>query len=144
MKSTSTLLTVCLSTLLCGCALNYENVSKESEYAQLPNTRFTLNTRMYISGVNLPPGYGKAIHIYIIDPMHPSWTGPEVITRDTLQAGTIVTIQSIRRSINDVFFEGKSIQAVVAVEPYNKTVNVPIVIDLKYINSTNNYMRKVN
>ena len=98
---------------------------------------------MYISGINLPPGYGKDINIYSIHSIDPTWDGPELINRDTLRPGTILKILSIRRSTNFAIFNDKKVEAIVSVEPYKKTVNVPVVINLNFINS-NNYMSKEN
>jgi len=133
MKKSLITLAACLFTLVSGCTLKYENVSEHPGYLSLLNTRFSLKKEMYISGVNLPPGYGKDINIYIISPTHPTWTGPEVITRDILKPGTILKVKSVRRSINSVLREGKKVEAVVVVDPYEKDANVPIVIELKFL-----------
>lgn len=143
MKKTFIILALCLFTLISGCALKYEDVSELPGYMSILNSRFSLTNEMFISGVNLPPGYGKDINIYIIGPKQPTWSGPELITRDTLTSGTILKIQGIRRSINSVPFEGKKIEAVVAVEPYVKDVNVPVVIELKYLTSAS-YVKKLD
>ena len=135
MKKTSILLVVCLFTLIFGCALKFEDVSHLPEYRSLLGNRFSLESEMFISGVNLPPGYEKDINIYIIGPTRPSWTGPELITRNTLEKGTILRIQGIRRSINSVLLEGKQIEVVVAVESYDKAVSVPVVIEIKHLRS---------
>jgi len=142
MKRVPVSLIACLFTLLCGCMLKFEDVSKEPEYTPLLNTSYSLRTNMLICGVNLEPGYGKDINIYIIDPMSLRTTGPEMITEDILKSGTILEVKSVQRSINSVLFEGKVVEAVVSVKPYAKAVEVPIVIDLKYLQSTN-YMSKL-
>lgn len=133
MKKSATLLAVCLLIFIFGCALRFEDVSPE--YSSLLGNRFSLESEMYISGANLPPGYGKDINIYIIGPTRPSWTGPELITRNTLEKGTVLKIQGVRRSINSVLLEGKQTEAVVDVELYEKAVKVPVVIELKYLRS---------
>jgi hypothetical protein len=68
--------------LLTGCTSQYKEVSEESGYMHRLNTSYTTLDDMYISGVNMPPGYGDNIDIYIIGPIKPTWIGPEVITRD--------------------------------------------------------------
>jgi hypothetical protein len=133
MKKNSTILAVGLLIFIFGCALKVEDVSPE--YNSLLGNRFSLESEMYISGVNLPPGYGKDINIYIIGPTQPSWTGPELITRNTLGKGTILKVQGVRRSVNSALFEGQQIDAVVEVELYEKAVNVPVVIELRYLRS---------
>jgi len=141
MKGISTFFAVCLFTLLCGCVLKYEDVSKEPEYAPLLNTCYSLRTNMLVYGVNLPPGYGKDINIYMIYPMSAGMVGPEIITEDILKPEAILEVMSIRRSINHL--PGyQSIEAVVEVNPYEKMANVPAVINLEYIQSTS-YMRKL-
>ncbi|MBU0729408.1 MAG: hypothetical protein KKE17_01795 [Proteobacteria bacterium] len=143
MKKLSIILTLCLFTLISGCKLKFEDVSDHPGYKPLLNTRFSLTNEMFISGVNLSPGYGEEINIYTISPTQPTWSGPELITRDTLTSGTILKVLGFRRSINSVLFEGKKIEAVVAVEPYEIDVNVPVVIELKYLTSTK-YIKKVD
>jgi hypothetical protein len=137
MKNTLIIGAIFLSALLCGCMLKYEDVSKEAEYAPLLNTCYSLRTNMLFYGMNLGPGYGKDINVYVIKPMSLRTTGPEIISEDTLKAGAVLEVQSIRRSITSVPFEGRKTQAVVEVIPCTKTTNVPVVIGLKYILSTN-------
>jgi hypothetical protein len=64
-------------------------------------------------------------------------SGPEIITEDILRPGTILEVQSIRRSVNSVLFVGKETDAVVKVTSYAKSANVPIVIELNYLQSSN-------
>lgn len=142
MKGLGTLLVVCFFTLLCGCMLKFEDVSEESEYVPLLSTRYSLMEDMRIQGVNLGPGYGKDIHVYMIDPVWLKITGPEIITEDILNSGTILEVRSVQRSINSVLLEGKKVQAVVEVNPCAKAADVPVVIDLKYLQSTN-YMQRI-
>jgi hypothetical protein len=55
---------------------------------------------MYLSGVNLPPGYGEEVDIYTIGPLKPSWSGPELISRKTLNEGQEFTIESFVKCTN--------------------------------------------
>lgn len=130
------------SLLLCGCVIKYEDVSNEPEYAPLLDTRYSLSTDMLIYGVNLPPGYGKDINVYMIEPMSMKTSGPEIITEDILKAETVLEVKRIERSIASIPLEGKRIIATVKVEPFKKSVEVPIEIDLQYIQSTD-YMQLV-
>jgi hypothetical protein len=133
---------ILLSSLLCGCVLKYENVSGEPEYSVLLNNRYALNTEMYILGINLPPGYGDDINLYVTYPVGlGKISGPEVLSEEILEAGTILEIQSIKSSINHLP-KCQEIDAVVTVTPYKKAVDVPITIDLKYLQSTN-YVNKL-
>lgn len=128
--------TCIFSIFFCGCMLKYEDVSKSPEYAPLLNTRYSLATNMLVYGVNLPPGYGKKIDIYMIDPVWPKVKGPEIISDEILKAGTILDVQGVRKSVNHL--PGyQSIQAFVNVSSFEKAVDVPVVINLKYIQSTN-------
>ncbi len=136
------IITILLSMLLCGCLLKFEDVSNEPEYSPLLNTRYALNTETYIYGVNLSPGYGDDINIYKIYPTeYGRITGPEILSEEILKSGTILEIQSIKRSINHLP-RCQSIDAVVSVTPYQKTENVPVAIALKYLQSTN-YVSKL-
>ncbi len=133
---------VCLLLSLNGCLLEYEDASDEPEYKLLLNTCYSLKKDMRIIGVNLDAGYGKDINVYKINPMSLWIKGPEIIIEEFLISGTILEVQSIRRSISSSLFEGKDVQAVVVVNSYIKSANVPIVIGLKYIQS-GDYVSKV-
>jgi hypothetical protein len=142
MKNILTIGTILLSTLLCGCILKYEDVSNEPEYSPLLKSRYALNTEMYIFGINLPPGYGDDINVYLAYPSNLGRiSGPEVLSEEILKVGTILEIQSIKRSINHL--PGcQEIDAIVTVNPYEKAVDVPVKIDLEYLQSTN-YVSKL-
>ena len=128
--------------LLTGCVLEFEDVSQELEYAPYIGRSYSLNTKMLIYGVNLPPGYGEDVNVYIITPDVPGMTGPEIITKEHLKSGENLTIQSIRRSTNHLP-RSQDIDAIVEIQSYKKSTDVPVVIDLSYIQSTN-YMQRVD
>ncbi len=142
MKVRSIFFFVCLFSLLCGCMLKFEDVSEDVEYAPLLNTRYSLSTNMLIYGVSRPPGYGKDIDIYIIKPMNMRTIGSEILAEDTLKPETVLKARKVERSTIHIPFEGKRIITTVTVTPFEKAVEVPVVIDLKYIQSTN-YMRRL-
>lgn len=127
--------------VLTGCVLEFEDVSKDSEYAPYIGSSYSLSTKMLIYGVNLPPGYGEDVNVYIITPDIPGMTGPEIITKEHLNSGETLTIQSVRRSTNHLP-GNQDTDAIVEIESYKKSADVPVVIDLGYIQSTN-YMRRV-
>lgn len=79
-----------------------------------------MSAEMYILGVNRPPGYGDDINIYSLSPVERGKiSGPEILSEDILKAGTILQIQSIRKSINHL--PGcQSIDAVVSASPFEK------------------------
>ena len=143
MKNILIIGTVLLSTLLCGCKIRYKDVSTEPEYASLLNNRYSLSDDIYIFGVNLPPGYGDDINIYTMHPVELGRSsGPEIISEDILKPGTILEIQSIKKSINHI--PGfQNIDAFVSVTPFKTATNVPVIISLRYIQSTN-YMNKIS
>lgn len=128
--------------VLTGCVLKFEDVSQEPEYAPYINRYYSLSTNMLIYGVNLPPGYGEEINVYIITPDIPGMTGPEIITKERLSSGAALRIQSVRRSTNHLP-GSQDVDAIVEVQSYKKFTDIPIVIDLKYIQSTN-YMQKLD
>jgi hypothetical protein len=126
-----------LSLGLTGCTLRYEDVSQEPEYAPYIGSRYSLNSDMRISGVATP---GKDIDAYTIKPMSIRTSGPEIITEDVLKSGNILTVQGIKRSINHI--PGyQSIYATVDVQSYEKEAAVPVVIALKYLQSTNDMQK---
>lgn len=142
MKSILFIGTILLSTLLCGCKLHFKDVSGEPECAPLLNNRYSLSAKIYFFGITLPPGYGDDINIYTLRPVELGGiSGPEILSEDILNPGTILEIQSIKKSINHI--PGfQSVDAVVSVIPFEKTADVPITISLRYIQSTH-WMNKL-
>ena len=143
MKTKISIIFVFFSALLCGCMLRYKDVSNEPEYSPLLKTRYALITEAYIYGVNLQPGYGDGINVYHIYPAsYGRIVGPEILSEEILKPGVVLEIQSINRSTTSIPFEGRRIEAVVSVNPYGKAVDVPVTIDLEYLQSTN-YVKKM-
>lgn len=143
MKILSFLLFCYFFIIISGCKLEYEDVSNHPEYAPLLSKRYRLKTEMLIYGINLPPGYGKDINVYSIKPKGMGSSGPEIITKGLLELGTILEVKSIKKSINSVLLEGKKVRAVVTLNSYKKLVDVPIAIDLKYLQS-GDYAEKID
>lgn len=119
---------------------NFKYVSEQEQYNSYISKQFSLKDGMQLSGVNLPPGYNKDINIYYLEPVSPSWSGPELISREELDKGTVFTIIQIRECTN--CFEDQ-IQAVVHLEVNKKLAAVPIVIDLEQIKSLQ-YVSSIN
>ena len=117
-----------------GCVAEYEDVSESVEYKGLIGGRFILKKNMYMSGVNAPPGYSEVIDFYSIDPIDRAWSGRELITRETLNAGNVFKINKIRRCTNCLDFS-EIIKATVSLESFETKVVAPIYIRLKNINS---------
>lgn len=123
--------------VLTGCVMKYEDVSAEPEFAPLINTRYWTLTDMYIDGISLPPGYGKDIELYNVYPVSSGKSvGPENITEFTLKPKTEMKVLSVRRSVNHI--PGyREVDAIIDVSPFRKKAEVPIVISLKDLLSTN-------
>ena len=119
---------------LSNCALKYTDAIGEPEYASLLNSRYSLLAEMFISGVNLPPGYGKDIGVYDISPT--GLSGPEILSEEVLKPGTILEIQGIRKSLNH-FPGDPSVEALVKIAAFEPATNVPITISLKDLQSSN-------
>ncbi len=119
---------------LSNCALKYEDVSNKPEYAPLLNSRYSLQTEMYLYGVNLPPGYGKDINVYDVYPTRLS--GPEIISEKVLEPGTVLEVQGVQRSIYHIPGD-PSVEALVKIIAFEPATNVPITISLEDLQSTN-------
>ena len=119
---------------LSNCALKYKDVSDNPKYAPLLHSRYSLLKEMTIFGVNLPPGYGKEIHIYKI--YSTSLSGPEILSEEALKPGTILEIQGIRKSIHH-FPGDPSVEALVKIAAFEPATSVPITISLKDLQSSN-------
>ncbi len=142
MKNILTITTIFLSALLCGCVLKFEDVSAEPEYAPLLNSVYSLQTNMLIYGVDLPIDYKTGLDFYTIKPMSFGLRGREILSTATLENGTTLEVQRVERSINAPLLEDKKVQAVVSVAPYKTSVEMPVRIEMKYLQSTN-YMNKL-
>jgi hypothetical protein len=111
-----------------GCAQKYTDISGQPAYTPFIGMTYAVTNRMYISGVNAPPGYEKTIDYYAIDPLDRRWDGPEKITEDVLPAGTKLKIKNIRKPNVRLF--GAGIESEVEVEPYKLKEAHPIYINL--------------
>lgn len=125
------LLVALLSVLGCSTPQRFEDASFVATYHTYLGATYRLLVPMHISGVNAPPGYEKTVDYYTINPTSPSWSGPELISRDTLPAGTEVTVQSVRRCMNCPFDE--MVEAEILIPSYTTEFIRPIHIRLKYL-----------
>lgn len=118
---------------LCGCSTpqRFEDVSSVPAYRAYVGATYRLQVPMHISGVNAPPGYEKTVDYYVVTPESPGWTGPELITRDTLAVGTEVSVTSVRRCTNCRFEE--VVDAEIRVSGYTTEFLLPIRIRVKYL-----------
>ena len=118
---------------VCGCNTpqTFEDVSSGAVYRDYVGAQYRLRVAMHISGVTAPPGYEKRVDYYVVNPAAPSWSGPELITRATLAAGTMVTVESLRRCTNCPFEE--VVEARIRVFNHEPEFDRPIHIHLKYL-----------
>lgn len=118
---------------LCGCSMvqRFEDVGSVSEYRSYVGSTYRMQVPMHLSGVNAPPGYEKTVNYYKLNPTSPSWGGPELITRETLPVGTVVTVKSVRRCTNCPF--DKVVEAEISIVGYTTAVSRPIFIPLTYL-----------
>jgi hypothetical protein len=114
----------------CNTAQEFEDVSSQSAYRAYVGSEYALKVEMHLSGVNAPPGYEKSVDYYVVNPSVPSWSGPELITRDTLPVGTVLRVESVHRCTNCVF--GKLIKAKITLLGY-KARDLPTHIPLQYL-----------
>ncbi len=91
-----------LTLLMLGCdqIAEYEDVSHLPEIKDEVGRQYKYNEPMHLSGVNLPPGYGKEVDVYTISSPNPGWSGPELISRETLSAGQVFTVKSFLKCTN--------------------------------------------
>lgn len=134
MKPISTLILL-LAVLLsvCGCSTpqRFADVSSSPTYRAYVGRTYRLKVPMHISGVNAPPGYQKTVDSYVVTPTSPGWSGPELITRHTLAAGTEVTVKSVRRCINCLYAE--VVDAEIRISGYMTEFTRPIHVGVKYL-----------
>jgi hypothetical protein len=115
----------------CNTPQRFEDVSSSLASRAYVGARYELQVAMHLSGVNAPPGYEKTVDYYVIDPVSPSWSGPELITRDVLAPGTEIIVDSVRRCINCPFDEIVSAAVRISGEP--TPLGRPIYVQLKYL-----------
>lgn len=132
---TKAIIVVFIGFILNGCDAEYKDVSEGHDFIYYIKTSYVLTSDMDISGVNLPPGYSKEINVYIISSRDHSWSGPEVITRDILKKGTLITINKVYECTNCLTFGNKLRHAIVTIKNYKTEINVPIQLNLELIKS---------
>ena len=91
--------------LLAGCGMSeYEDITANTSHSQLIGQRLEARSQLYIHAVTLDPNYAKRVDLYSVTPP-PGFSGPELIYRDTLPAGTGFKVLSVRRCTNCPFEE---------------------------------------
>lgn len=132
---TATLSAVAVGVLMAGCdvAARFEDVSSRAPYSDYVGGVFELRVRMHISGVNAPPGYEKTVDYYVVKPASPSWSGPELITRETLPVGTLVEVEAVQRCTNCFLDFGDRLKAKIRIRGYSPQSDCPIEVPLEYL-----------
>jgi hypothetical protein len=121
--------------ITCGCntRVHFEDVSSSSNYRSYVGATYVLNVPMHISGVNLPPGYRKVIDVYKVNPVSSTWSGPELVTRETLPQGTVVIVDSVHRC-TDCFLDFRDrVEAIITIPGYRTQFDLPIRINLVHL-----------
>ena len=118
---------------LFGCRIVYKDISNEPQFSPLIGAKYIVKEKMFIYGINLPPGYGKEIEAYDVRPISVGGiSGPEVITEGILERGEVLVIKSINRSKNLI---SPAIEAIVTLQSYDTQEGIPIFIHLHYLQS---------
>lgn len=135
-----------LAVLLCeGCSgpVAFQDVSTDPGYHPYVGAAYELKVPMHLSGVNAPPGYAKRVDYYTVNPASPSWSGPELITRETLPPGTTVSVASVRRCTNCIFDFGPRVEATFHIEGFQTEFPRPIYMNVKYLTPDFAHRRRV-
>jgi len=88
-----------ISLLLVGCMAQYEDVSADSTHRELIGRDFQTTSDLLVHGVTLDRSYDKRVDLCSVTPK-PGFSGPEVITRQTLPAGTRLHVVAVRKFTN--------------------------------------------
>ena len=123
----------------CSTVQRFEDVSAASAYRIYVAGEYALRVEMHLSGVHAPPGYGKSIDYYVVNPTAPGWHGPELITRETLPVGTVLRVESVHRCTN--CFLGEVVKAKIALPAHQRTIDLPIHIPIQYLSDA--YARRL-
>jgi hypothetical protein len=126
------IIVVTLALLLAACRAEYKEISNDPEFSKYVGLKYKLKSDMDYSGVNLPPGYSDEIHIYVISSRDPGWSGPEVVTRETLPTGSIIIINKVEECTNCWHF-GSPLRHVLVTIEGNPPENLPVKLDLGQI-----------
>lgn len=111
----------------------FEDASDEAAYRPYIGAIYVSQVPMHLSGVNAPPGYGKTIDYYRLNPATPSWSGPELITRETLPPGTLIEVEAVERCTNCIFDAKDRLEARVRLPQQQMQSAHPITISLNYL-----------
>lgn len=131
-RTLAKIVVVACTLLLIACRAKYESISNDPEFSKYVGLKYKLKSDMDYSGVDLPPGYSNEIGIYVISSRDPGWDGPEVVTRDTLPTGSVITVNEVEECTNCLDF-GVPLRHVLVTIEGRSPVNVPVQLNLNQI-----------
>lgn len=100
-----------VTTMLSGCwEAHFEDISNAEEHRDIVGMSYITVSPLLLSGVNLPPGYGDSVDICYLERTSPTWAGPELISRTTIEKGTLFTVLGAEQCTNCYFDFGSRIQ----------------------------------
>ena len=82
------------SLLLTSCIMEMEDSSSKPEYTDVINKKFKLKEEMWALGITTDQNY-KKITSYILLVPGVGFTGPEVVSRDRIKAGSVLKISKV-------------------------------------------------
>lgn len=127
-------LAVFCSVLLSGCwQVKFEDVSNSPEHAQIMGKSFNSVVELNFSGVNAPPGYEKHIDFYLLEPVSPTWSGPELISREVIPAGASITVRKTLLCENCYLDSEPRIKFEVTLEGFAQKIEKPIFIKKQHL-----------
>ncbi|MDP5210238.1 hypothetical protein [Microbulbifer sp. 2205BS26-8] len=97
MKYSSFLLIIIF--FLVGCESKYTDISFSKEYSKIVGNKYRVKGELMLHGLTLGKNYGEKIDIYSVTES-PGFSGPEVINRKTLSAGSVIEVIGARRCDN--------------------------------------------
>ncbi|MCK4706267.1 MAG: hypothetical protein KAT90_12350 [Gammaproteobacteria bacterium] len=131
-----------LMPIFSGCKANYIEISSDPRFSHYIGQRYVVNHDMKIRGINLPPGYGDTVDIYMISKLYKvEHKAPEVITQDIFPKGATFTINKIYECTNCLFDKPRHVS--VTTDDFIKIVEVPIRVPMDELISGEN-VAKVN
>ncbi len=92
-------ISVLLSLTGCTVFVDFEVISHHNEYIELINTNYKTKERLLIYGINMDKTIQQVVHQYSVV-NEPGFSGPEVITRDSLPIGTIIQVKKVLSCTN--------------------------------------------
>jgi hypothetical protein len=116
-----------IAAALTGCGMaEYEDISANPRYSGLVGQQLEATSELYLHAVTLDRNYAKRVDTCSIT-SPPGFSGPELIYRHTLPAGTSFQILGIRRCTNCPFDE--RVQMVVRSQSDTSCGEAPVTID---------------